>query len=290
MKTGRLLLLLASSIALSPFAAHGSETCFTKKTKTSEAVLKLDLPDMDGVVTGRQSGVVHDDEQGYYTSWESAVSGTRKGNRLQVTLETRIEDDLQRNEEVWMLVPEGIRAGDDVYGEEDCASATVGGDLAASDEEDQPQAPEDGRGQCGEAESVVFTCPLDNDHMVSVCRVGDRSSLTFRYGTPTAPDFVFPNDGDQLPERFMYNMIPYSGGYDAGLGFRSGKKTYVLHEEMTDKGGGEKDISGRLVIYEGSRIETEAACRTFDDGASGLNSLSGIVPEKAFFDENGLTE
>ncbi len=104
--------------------ASAAEKCFRFKTKTTEAFLRLDLPEGNGKVTGSETGTVQDDEQGYYTSWESTLSGKRKGNRLTVSVETRIEDDLQKDKKTYEIGKDGvITAGKDRYEPLDCAKA-----------------------------------------------------------------------------------------------------------------------------------------------------------------------
>lgn len=107
MRTIATLTGMAAILFLLPAGARADETCFLRKTKTVEASIMLDLPAGDGAVTGTETGTVQDDEQGYYTSWQSTIAGTRNGNALKVSVETKIEDDLQKDEKTYEIAEDG---------------------------------------------------------------------------------------------------------------------------------------------------------------------------------------
>lgn len=111
-------------IAVMASPASAVESCFVFRTKTTEAFLTLNLPKGNGPVTGSENGTVQDDEQGYYTSWQSTISGKRKGNKLDALVETKIEDDLQKERKIFEFAKDGaVVLNGDRYKPLDCASA-----------------------------------------------------------------------------------------------------------------------------------------------------------------------
>lgn len=107
MKFSAALSGMAAILLLATGVARADETCFLRKTKTVEAVIMLDLPAGDGPVSGSETGTVQDDEQGYYTSWQSTITGKRKADRITASVETRIEDDLQKDTKTYEIGGDG---------------------------------------------------------------------------------------------------------------------------------------------------------------------------------------
>ncbi len=76
--------------------------CFTMSSKTADITVLLNTAE-DGSVTGMQSGTVHDEENAYYTSYQSRITGAWSGDTLNANLVTVIEYDVQESEELWVL-------------------------------------------------------------------------------------------------------------------------------------------------------------------------------------------
>jgi hypothetical protein len=278
---------LAALMLPSP-AAYAADRCFAYQTGTAGAFLVLDLPDRDGPVSGVENGSVEDHEQGYFTSWESRISGTRAGDRLDVTVEIAIEDDLQVERQVWR-VEDGA-----IVTERDRFEPVACGENAGSTFDDVPEHAADGisTGHCLDGEDVMLTCELGGDEVVSVCAAIDRTSLVARQGPVVAPDLELPGEPDGSVDRFMIQTIGYSGGYDTRLGFKSGDYTYVVYERMISRGPAdpEKDMEGGVLIYMGRQLRSELACHGLGEAGLGLNQLFGVVQERTFFDEDGLLD
>lgn len=117
--------MLAAAVTLAvPSFAMAGDSCFVFRTKTTEAFLTLSLPKGNGSVKGSENGTVQDDEQGYYTSWQSTITGKRKGNKLNAIVETKIEDDLQKERKTFEFTKDGaVVLNGDRYEPLDCASA-----------------------------------------------------------------------------------------------------------------------------------------------------------------------
>ena len=119
-KASRLVLTIAL-IAL-PFSALAAPSCFQRKTDTLESYITMDLPadGADGAVSGSATGVIQDDAQSYYTSWQSTFTGERKGKDLKLSVETKIEDDDQKQDAVWTIEGANVLMDGDAYEPVDC--------------------------------------------------------------------------------------------------------------------------------------------------------------------------
>lgn len=116
--------LLAGALLLAfPASALAGQACYQRNTDTLESYITMNLPDnaADGPVSGTASGVIQDDAEGYYSSWQSTFSGTRAGKLLKLDVQTKIEDDDQTQYEEWRFVGKNIQMDDDRYEPVDCA-------------------------------------------------------------------------------------------------------------------------------------------------------------------------
>ena len=278
---------LVALVLLSP-SAQATERCFAYKTETAGATLVLDLPDGDGPVTGIERGDVQNQEQGYFTSWESRITGNRTGDRLDVTVEIAIEDDRQVEDQTWRIEDGAIVTARDRFEPAPCE----GGEESAFDNVPDHAADDVSRGHCLDAEDVILTCELDGNEVVSVCAAPDRSTLAARQGPLVAPDLELPGEAEGSVGRFVIHSLGYSGGYDTRLGLTSGGFTYVVYERMISRGADDlqKDMEGGVLLYEDGKLRHDLACNGLGEAGLGLNALFGVVEEKAFFDEEGLLD
>ncbi len=278
---------LVAFVLLAP-AAQAAERCFAYETATAGADMVLDLPDGDGPVTGFERGRVQDQEQGYFTSWESRITGNRAGDRLDVTVEIAIEDDRQVEVQTWRIEDGAIVTDRDRFEPAPCE----GGEESAYDNVPGHAADDVSRGHCLDAEDVILTCELDGDEVVSVCAAADRSTLAARQGPLAAPDLELPGGTEGSVGRFVIHSLGYSGGYDTRLGLTSGGFTYVVYERMISRGAGDaqKDMEGGVLLYEDGKLRHDLACDGLGEAGLGLNALFGFVEERAFFDEEGLLD
>lgn len=283
----RAALALACLTALSS-AAEAAERCFALQTKTTEAAMVLDLPENDGPVSGTEHGTVQDHEQGYFTSWESKITGTRSGDQINVTVETAIEEDRQIDDHRWQIDGDAIVAHQGRFEPVPCNGSEGSGFDTVPD-----HASDDiSRGHCLDTEQVILSCELQDGEVLSVCAAPGASALSVRQGPVVAPDLELPGTAEDSVGRFMIHSLSYSGGYDTRLGLVSGDYTYVVYERMISRGptDPEKDMEGGVLLYEGRNLEVELACDSLSEAGQGLGQLYGAVREKAFFDEDGLLD
>lgn len=284
----RLPMSLALCLCLAP-AVRAAEQCFQHKNDTTNALMMLDLPDGDGDVLGVETGEINDVKEGYATSWDSTITGKRKGNQLDVKVEISIEGDKQVEKQTWRIEDGAVITDRNRYEPTDCQAAESG----SFDNVPEHASEDISRGHCEAAEDVIFTCELDNNAVVSICAAPDRSTLAYRYGPPLMePELTYPKDPVGSTERFMIHTIGYAGGYNTGLGFKTGAYTYVVNERMISRGPSvaEKDMDGGVTLYEGKKIKLEAHCLGLDETSKGLNDLMDTIKQVPFFDEDGLVE
>lgn len=308
MKSIRHSLLLLPAFLLVPALASAEESCFRMKDKTTSARLMVDMPDGDGKLIAVEDGTIQDAEQGYYTSWESEITGTRKGSQAKVKAEITIENDKQVEQQVWKIEKGAIvtdrgrfeAVSCDEFDKED-QQGDGKSEEKSEDKSDKgstfdnvPDHASDDitRGHCEDSEDVIFTCEVNDDDVVSICASKNRKQVSYHYGPVVAPELDYPDDKAGSAKRFMIHSIGYSGGYDTGLGFKTGPYTYVVHERMLSRGANDpgKDMEGGVTLYKGMKVAKELTCRSLGDAGLGLNQLMDAVPEVPFFDEEGLVQ
>lgn len=116
-------LLSVALVLFAPGFAAAEEACYQRKTDTLESYITMTLPDdaADGPVSGSASGVIQDDAQSYYSSWQSTFSGTRAGKLLKLDVEMKIEEFDQTQYEEWVFQGDNILMDEDIYEPVDCA-------------------------------------------------------------------------------------------------------------------------------------------------------------------------
>ncbi len=97
--------------------------CFTMSSKTADITVLLNTAE-DGSVTGMQSGTVHDEENAYYTSYQSRITGAWSGDTLNANLVTVIEYDVQESEELWVLKGDTLIMGQGNLVKSECGEFT----------------------------------------------------------------------------------------------------------------------------------------------------------------------
>lgn len=281
----RSLLFAIAVLAAVPATAAENQSCFQYETDTAGSVLTLMLPEGDGPVAGVERGGVQDKAQGYFTSWESAVAGFRKGDKLEMTVKTAIENDFQVEEQVWRIEDGAVVTERDRFEPIDC------GMVAQTGFDNVPEHATDDitRGHCGPDDDVVLSCQITDDDVLSVCSATETQALTYFYGPVVAPELEFPKEKAGSMDKFMIHSIGYARGYDTRLAFETGPFTYVVHERMiAGEQGQEPTMEGGVTLYENGKTKMELFCMGLSEAGGGLNNLIGRVKEKEFFDEEGL--
>ena len=114
--------------------------CFSFNDETLTLDVELILDEEQGV-TGRQLGVVENEKEGYYTSYESSLTGVLEGHTLTLDIVTEIEYDTQEEQTQWTW--DGARLNDGLH------QLTEGACSFSEDAPgDQPLADEQGASHC----------------------------------------------------------------------------------------------------------------------------------------------
>ncbi len=94
--------------------------CFKLSASTKEARSKVTIAD-DRQVSGNLDGTIRDQAAGYFTSYQREFKGKLDGDKLQVAVSTKIENDVQNEVEDWILSGTQLVAKQDVLSRVDCA-------------------------------------------------------------------------------------------------------------------------------------------------------------------------
>ena len=88
--------------------------CFEVASETLDAQMKLNL-EANQQVTGEISATIHNDAQGYYTSYNQEFNGLLEEEKLPVDITTQIEGDTQTIQETWTVNSDSLSTGRETY-------------------------------------------------------------------------------------------------------------------------------------------------------------------------------
>lgn len=104
----------SSSVSKSAKQLEPGDYCFEAASDTLDAQMQLTLA-ANQQVTGKNSATIHNDAQGYYTSYSQEFMGILQEGKLPVDITTKIEGDTQVIQENWTLTPDSISTGRETY-------------------------------------------------------------------------------------------------------------------------------------------------------------------------------
>ncbi|MCB1771887.1 MAG: hypothetical protein KDJ31_19640 [Candidatus Competibacteraceae bacterium] len=132
---------------------------------------------------------------------------------------------------------------------------------------------------CAADEPVLFAC-VTGKKAVAVCASGNRSptagALQYRFGSPDAPELVWPNLPQPQHVGITAGTLAFSGGGGAYLRFTKDAYAYVVYTAI-GKGWGEK---ARVVVEKNGKSIAHLPC------------TEAVVSElgPALFEQAGLAE
>lgn len=88
--------------------------CFEVASETLDAQMQLNLA-ANQQVTGKISATIHNDAQGYYTSYNQEFTGLLQEEKLPVDITTKIEGDTQTIQETWTVNSDSLSTGRETY-------------------------------------------------------------------------------------------------------------------------------------------------------------------------------
>jgi hypothetical protein len=102
-------------------AVKPGQYCFKYNTKVFSSEAQLNV-NRNNRVNGGIVGVIQDDKQGYYSSYNTYFEGILNNNQLKVNTITQIEYDTQERQETWNLTPNSLKTGRETYTKVACSS------------------------------------------------------------------------------------------------------------------------------------------------------------------------
>lgn len=269
----------------SPETPAAGPYCFSFNDETLTLDVALILDEEQGV-TGRQVGVIENEAEGYYTSYESTLTGVLEGHTLTLTIVTEIEYDTQEEQAQWTW--DGATLNDGLH---ELIEGACG--LSEDNPGDQPLADEQRASHCHSEERSVFSCRLeDSEKVISLCVSQDFSSdqgyLQYRFGPIGDVELAYPEDQQNTQEMFLWQSIGYSGGWDTRVQFSKGGYTYRVYDRAIKVSMSEKELHGGIIILDGETVVAQLPCDASTLGPAYFNTLNDLyekIPSGTFFEE-----
>lgn len=101
-------------------ALQPGDYCYAADTEDETVYVRLAIDSADRV-TGDLQGSVHNEKEGYYTSYRQSLDGTIDGSNLNLDVATWIEYDRQNSQETWKVSDRDLQATDNTLSKESCA-------------------------------------------------------------------------------------------------------------------------------------------------------------------------
>ena len=223
-----------------PALAPG-EYCYTTKTAIDTIHARFTIDDSDRVI-GNVQGVIHNEADGYYTSYIQAVDGTIDGSNLNLDVATWIEYDKQNNQETWKVSDSTLTVNKNTLNTESCNTVNK-----AFQNEDGLEAKDltDGAVRVhtqqvfydsGSSSTVVSNAVVrgDRDVYQLTAQGGQEMKLAISSTEDNAVfDIVSPSGmilGTELTQEDI--PLPHTGDYKIIVGGTRGNATYELSIEI----------------------------------------------------------
>lgn len=98
--------------------------CFSVENETLSSQARIYV-ETGNKVTGTVQATIHDEKEGYYSSYIQTLNGTKAGNKLNLNITTKIELDTQKTKETWTLNGNTLNTGRTVYERMPCAVSSL---------------------------------------------------------------------------------------------------------------------------------------------------------------------
>ncbi|MEL6490029.1 MAG: hypothetical protein AAFQ95_08705 [Cyanobacteria bacterium J06621_3] len=222
-----------TAVALSP-----GTYCYQLKTETEDIDTRITIAANDAV-TGKSSGAVHNEAEGYYTSYSRKLNGIINGSNLDLDVATWIEYDKQNTQETWRVSPNELTLrNQSVLTKAPCSEVNKafqdengleGEDLTSGAQNVKTQQVSFAPGESG---TVVSDAVVRGDRNVYVliAQGGQQMDLSMMSLEDNAVfDVVDPSGfilGTELTQEKI--PLPYTGEYQVIVGGTRGNASYDL--------------------------------------------------------------
>ncbi len=98
--------------------------CFSVENETLSSQARIYV-ETGNKVTGTVQATIHDEKQGYYSSYIQTLNGTKSGNQFNLNITTKIELDTQKTKETWTLNGNTLNTGRTIYERIPCAVSSI---------------------------------------------------------------------------------------------------------------------------------------------------------------------
>lgn len=122
--TSRQPLQTPTSIAQNSPNNQLSGYCFSLEDENISSVARIYI-EKENQVTGHVSATIHNQREGYYTSYFQTLNGTKQGKDLNLNITTKIELDTQKTTETWRLEGDSLNTGREVYQSVPCSVSKI---------------------------------------------------------------------------------------------------------------------------------------------------------------------
>ncbi len=93
-------------------ALKPGQYCYQSNDATQDIAARITVESNDRI-TGKMQGTIHNEAEGYFTSYDKNLNGTIDGSNLNLDVATWIEFDKQNAQETWRVSPNELRMGKD---------------------------------------------------------------------------------------------------------------------------------------------------------------------------------
>lgn len=208
--------------------------CYTVETANTSGQARIFI-DSDRTVTGETRATIQNPEEGYYSSYTQELSG-RLGDNSELLLDvtTRIENDVQRTQETWLLTGTALQAERVTYEPANCDELAESSDEAPPSE--TPAEPQAGGTRIefapGSTSSQVQNSVVrgTRDTYLLNAAAGQTMRLNISSLENNAVFEVVGPDGAVLAqeEEQLTLELPASGDYQVIVGGTRGNASYTL--------------------------------------------------------------
>jgi hypothetical protein len=252
-----------------PYAAKPGRYCYSFDDGIRSIRIDLAIAS-DGSVTGRREDDFSDDENDYYESSMSTLSGTYTEGLLRLQRTRHQDGETFESTIVWPLRDAGVEVDGQLA--DSCAAAAS---------------------LCEATEQAYFSCRIDGgDALAALCgSVGATETsgyVQYRFGTPGNVIDTFPPELADSRAAFEWGTTMYSGGWDTRVRFEMEGQEHQLYDRAIKVSMSEKDWSAGLLVGSGDAAATrECASETSESTAASirLNQVVGVVPAGTFMDD-----
>ena len=209
--------------------------CFNYEDNSLSAKAQL-LVSSDQGVNGTIEGVIQNDEQAYYTSYIQSFSGALEEQQLDVSITTKIEDDVQKSQEIWTLTEKNLTTNKETFTTVDCSTFIPTEPKPETQTEIESPAPIRVKFAPGTSSTVLDNSVVrgSRDIYLLGAKGGQTMNLSITSLEDNAVfDLVAPDGKTIIQEKTNESIVlPETGDYQVIVGGTRGNATYQLQVEI----------------------------------------------------------